>query len=113
LTLGTRVHVNDHALSRVERRPVWHAKAVRIAGLDEVREVLLHDLRDLVIIRRPGVDLVRAEIAHRVLDFGGMRCSARCGPLIGCPSGSRDLVPILRAQRRTWAGIEIIISWLA
>ena len=51
--------------------------AVRIPRLHEVDDVALERLRHLVVVRRPGIDLVRAEIAEGVLDLGGMRGAPR------------------------------------
>ena len=83
--LGVRFHIDPHPLVVVVRAvggPLRQAGAVRIAGLDEVYEISLHHFRYFVVGRLPGVALVQIEVAHGVLDFGGMGRAARTRGLL-------------------------------
>ena len=74
---GLDVDVHDPGgTAAVGRRPARQARAVRVARLHKVGEVPLHHPRDLVVFRRPGVDLVGGEVAQGVLDLGRMHRTA-------------------------------------
>ena len=64
ISFSARVNINDQPLTLDKLRPDGEPLAVRIASLDEVGEVLLYNFRDFVVDRRPGIDLVRLEIAE-------------------------------------------------
>src|SRR5262249_13918363 len=102
----------------VERRPLRKARSVWIAGFDEVREIFVHGLRHIVVIGRPRIDLVRSEIAHRVLDLGGMDSAARPRPRIrrlsprNAAGESCRRVTHLRSHLWTRAGVKVVPGWL-
>src|SRR3982751_2915914 len=67
-----RLYIQAHDLRRLaalDRRPRRQARPIGIAFLDEVGKVRLHRLRHPVIFWRPGIDLIRIEIAERVFDL--------------------------------------------
>jgi hypothetical protein len=72
LGLDPGIDIQDHNLSGVAAHcgPDRQARTIRVAGLDEVGEVFLHYLRYLIVVGRPGVYFVGAQIAHCVFDLG-------------------------------------------
>src|SRR5215510_105 len=102
---GACVHVNDLPLSFSEFRPGVQPFSVRIADLDEVGEALLHNYQDLVVVRRPQVNLVRVEIAHRVLDLasGGVVSYSDSG-------GSTALKTSVSSPRPNFSSTRVISS---
>src|SRR5690606_7849435 len=67
-----RIRVDDQPweAGAVVSGPARQSFAVRVAALDEVREIRLHQARDLVIVLGPREHLVRVEVAQGVLDLG-------------------------------------------
>src|SRR3954471_15897869 len=69
LGLGAGGDVDAEAHGLAVRRwvadgPGGEAGAVGVAAPDEVRPVLLHQVGHVVVVRRPGEDLVRGEVAE-------------------------------------------------
>src|SRR5581483_2893853 len=101
--------------------PLWQAGTVRVERLHEVRVVGLEGLGDLVIVGRPGVDLIRVEIAHGVFDFSGVHGAARGRTAIRlCLGAGHDAarhagyrVAHRGAHRRTRVRVEVTIDGLA
>src|SRR5438034_331982 len=68
---GTSVDVEVHNLDSVAavgRRPGGQALSIGVSGLHEAGVIRLQQVGKLVIIGRPGVNLVGREVAHEILD---------------------------------------------
>src|SRR5207245_2621023 len=77
----------------------------------EVGKEGLHRFRDLVVVRRPRVDLVGGEVSQRVLDLGGMRRTTRAG-WPGGRAGARRRATRDDIRLRPRVRVEITINRL-
>src|ERR1044072_8678014 len=98
LAFGAGVDINNHSLALGVSGTGRRAGAVWVSSVDKVRKEVLHNFRYFVIIRRPGKDFIQIQISHGVFNLSRVNSAAR----------SRS-----RGRGRTWAGVEVIVSWLA